>query len=1268
LTTDDREDDERTLPGFDPAAGALSRSETPTIAGASAPLQLTPAEPAASFGKYELVGELGRGGMGAVYKAWRADLQAFFAVKVLHAGAEGSADAVGRFHREAQVAARLRHPGIVAVHDIGVEQGRPYFAMEYVEGTSLAEVLEDPSRASLPAPEGRQGLRFPDAARIAREIAEAVDFAHKNGVVHRDLKPSNVVLALDGRARVLDFGLAKLLDQGKPSDGPRTLPGVVVGTLAYMPPEQAEGNVEAIGPRSDVYSLGTILYQMVTGQPPYRGRGEFELLAMVLGSEPVSPRTWNPTLPPDLETITLRAMERDPARRYASAGDLAADLGRYLAGDPIHARPPTVSRRTIRWVRRHAVAAASTAVAVLGLLGVFAWQLTRPGEIEVRSDIEGAFVEVDGEPFPRVAAVPAGRHLVKVSAEGHDPEVREVDVRRGERRTAEFRLRPSMGTLSVNTNLEGCAVEVLGEAHGTPLTRHPLPIGEYVVKVRKTGHESRERRVEVRRALDTAAWVALPPSGAWHAFVADVGMDPATLRDATGDGVLDVSLYLYGHRRTWDGRTGAEVLSTGVTNSRFARCDSVGDLDGDGVADEVISHVQVRPDGTSAVLLVEGWSARPDPEEPARGVVPSQRRLWRRELPVPERNWPLAVSAVGPNVVLRRAEGLDLVEGSTGKTIVVLPYGTNAGVARLPGTEDAIVTSGRAVVRIGPSGEGRWRHETGSEAWVASAMGPVLLVAGADLVALDPADGSVRWKREGAVRGARVHLLPPDALLLATEGELACVEIADGAERFRVATPGRTGLLSCAPGLVLEDAGARLVGRSARTGEVAWTYVLNGRPACPAACAAGLGGAETYVAYDDRRIVVLDATGRAAREVLLPAPPRMIVPCRMDADGRTDLVLIGNGVQALPSTRVVWKRTLSNSVRPRPVAIQVEGRTWIVLAGVWEEGQMEMRALDAATGAVEWRFGGKLDVLFEPGLEDIDGDGVLDVVVSCQDEPHGMLALSGRTGGVVRSWPGCDLTYGRPGFADVDGDGEKELIAPTFDKGTQAWKAGGKEPLWTANSGGVLSGVGLADLDGDGAPEVLVASEVQNRTAGLMLVAGIDGTSRWGCRAPEPTRCIPAAVDLDGDGAPEVLLRGTETMIVLDAAGRERATWKGMGGSIYPPVLVDADGDGTRELLTGISTGVALLRFDGTPIWSYPASTVGGAVGVADLPSGRSAVGIDAAGRFFVLDLRTGAERWRIETRAHCEGGVTLADADGDGVPEAFFGSYDFGLYAVDLR
>ena len=287
------------------------------------------------FGEYELLSEVARGGMGVVYRARQTALDRVVALKMILSGRLAHADDVVRFRTEAEAAAKLQHPNIVAVFEVGEHDGQHFFTMEFIEGESLAQRL-----AAGPMP-GRV------AANYVRRIAKAVHYAHKQGILHRDLKPSNILLDAEDEPHITDFGLAKRMG----GRGDQTRTGAVLGTPSYMSPEQAQGRRD-VGPAADVYSLGAILYELLTGRPPFRAESPLDTVMQVVNNDPVPTTLLNPNVDADLGTICLKCLEKDPKRRYESAEALADDLQRYLDGESITARSFNVLDRLTRMLER----------------------------------------------------------------------------------------------------------------------------------------------------------------------------------------------------------------------------------------------------------------------------------------------------------------------------------------------------------------------------------------------------------------------------------------------------------------------------------------------------------------------------------------------------------------------------------------------------------------------------------------------------------------------------------------------------------------------------------------------------------------------------------------------------------------------------------------------------------------------------------------------------------------------------------------------------
>jgi WD40 repeat protein/Tfp pilus assembly protein PilF len=318
----------------------------------AAPSSGRPSLPAPLVPGYEDLEEIGRGGMGVVYKARQIRLDRIVALKMILGAETASPKAHDRFQREAEAYARLQHPNIVQVFEVGAHDGRPFFSLEFVEGGNLAQKL-----AGTP-------LSAAEAARLVHTLARAVHHAHERGVLHRDLTPSNVLLSAAGVPKITDFGLAKRLDV----EGNSTRTGALQGTPNYMAPEQAEGGRRRLGPGTDVWALGAILYECLTGRPPFGGATVFETLDQVRGHEPVPPRALQPKVPCDLETVCLKCLHKDPARRYGSASELADDLGRVLEDRPVHARRATAWERAWRWCRRNPWLATTSGLTAAALL------------------------------------------------------------------------------------------------------------------------------------------------------------------------------------------------------------------------------------------------------------------------------------------------------------------------------------------------------------------------------------------------------------------------------------------------------------------------------------------------------------------------------------------------------------------------------------------------------------------------------------------------------------------------------------------------------------------------------------------------------------------------------------------------------------------------------------------------------------------------------------------------------------------------------------
>ena len=382
------------------------------------------------FGQYELQEKIAQGGMGIVFKARQVGLNRIVALKMILSGQLSNPEDVRRFYHEAEATAKLDHPGIVPVYDVGQCQGRHYYSMGFVLGETLAK------RAA------RGRLTQAEAASLVKQIAEAVQYAHERGVIHRDLNPSNVMIDEQGHPKIVDFGLARVIA----FDSSLSISGQVMGTPSYMPPEQANGDRDLIGPAADVYALGGILYFLLTGRPPLQAATLMDTLRLVLDKDPILVRKVNPTADRDLETICHKCLQKPIPLRYATAASVAADLGNWLDHKPISARPVSATQQLWRWCQRNQKLAASISAAAIGLLAttiVFClFLLERQATSGLRVGIETQVAQTKAARSKQVAACEEPCRRRGTRRAGHTQAARFGQGARRQGRTGQGRTRP----------------------------------------------------------------------------------------------------------------------------------------------------------------------------------------------------------------------------------------------------------------------------------------------------------------------------------------------------------------------------------------------------------------------------------------------------------------------------------------------------------------------------------------------------------------------------------------------------------------------------------------------------------------------------------------------------------------------------------------------------------------------------------------------------------------------------------------------------------
>jgi len=619
----------RPLPPRPDTTATLSGAPTPipaapsdaTVTGAAATPSTIPTGQISILGHYHILEPLGRGGMGVVYKAYHPGLDRYYALKVMQANPQMPIDPIERFVREARAVAKIgKHPHIVQVHDVGQEGPHYYLAMDLVDGGSLDRML------------GGKPLPGREAAEIAMRVAEGLQVAHEAGIVHRDLKPSNILMSNAGVPQVSDFGLARDVE----ADKKLSIEGQVLGTLQYMSPEQAAGEMARIGPLSDVYGLGATLYEMIAGKPPFPAGNQFEIWAKVIETEPEAPRKVNPRVHPDLETICLKCMEKQPERRYPSARAVADDLRRFLAGEPIVASPPSGVQLLRRTLKRHRTAAVAVIAAIVvglgGILSALGWQARQKrGEVDAAwrtgREAQGVF-----EKTASVAPVPYREtHAAALAAIERLDKVLGLDPSHAQARRAKFEVAMRFGEVALAQRDFGLATTMFSAAAGlgvdderakTRLAAVEEARGEEDRRIRKGLHDLFQE-FEKRTPSNDAESGYLPDAlqTAMDALALSGGSESGaeSLRDATLRVLLDTN-------RGGETRVLAGVILGGVPGRQGAVSEPLAaGLGGDDIVLEIVAAhaLAATADPRWGPPLRAGW----DRLLAKGGLSPAEKRL-----------------------------------------------------------------------------------------------------------------------------------------------------------------------------------------------------------------------------------------------------------------------------------------------------------------------------------------------------------------------------------------------------------------------------------------------------------------------------------------------------------------------------------------------------------------------------------------------------------------------------------------------------------------
>ncbi|MBI4612294.1 MAG: PQQ-binding-like beta-propeller repeat protein [Planctomycetes bacterium] len=1177
------------------------------------------------LGPYQLGSELGHGGMGIVFRAQHVKLGSDCAVKVLIAGEHASPESIERFRREAAAVAKMgKHPNIVTVHDLGQEGALSYYAMELVEGESLRKRLVE--RPYAPK----------EAAALVEKVARALHFAHEHGVVHRDVKPENIVVRSDGEPQVMDFGLAR--DLG--SSARLSVTGQVMGTPAYMAPEQVRGDVAVTDARTDVYALGAVLYELLTGIPPHGGQDLGAIFSRVLAGDIVPPRKLRAEVPRDIETICLKCLEPTPGKRYASAEALAEDLARFQRGEPVHARPVGRGERLVRRIKRHPlVSSLISAVAVLLL--TFAWNLglVAPARISVKTNPPDAKLEAVGTTLWGGEWVwPARPFKLLMIAPGGRPVTREVEAKPGRR--IDLGVITLCGYLSVETEPPGAevwlgAVRCVGKA---PLLREAIGNGDHVLKFRLPDHVEETRFITIApgetlalgtmklahdqgtlsltgnpAGMSASVRREAPDAARGHEHEGPEVMrlsPPATVELDTGTYWLVSQLESHFERRRkvtlgagkvarenlsvhsqlhWSYETGAEVCSS----------PALGDLNGDGCLDCVVGS------GDKTVYALSGRD----------GAV-----LWAYETGREVDSSP----ALGD---LNRDGVLDCVVGSE-----------DHGVYALSGRDGAVI----------------WKHETGGGVLSSPALGDLngdgvldCVVGSCDkkLYALSGRDGAVLWRLE---TGAGV-LSSPALGDLNGDGVLDCVVGSCDRKLYALSGPDGAALWSFG------------------TGEEVWSSPALGDLNQDAVMDCVVGSLDKVVyalSGRDGSVLWSHETGGEVR-----SSPAL---GDFNEDGVPDCVVGSNDntVYALSGRdgSVIWTYETPGWVAPTtPLGDLNRDGVLDCVVGSWDG---KVYALSGRDGSLLWAHGTGHLVTMPPALGDVDGDGILDCVVGSQDRT--VYALSGWDGTLLWSYETGGRVTGSPALGELNADRVPDFVVGSWDKCVRALSGRDGVVLWCQELGGlVASSASLGDLNSDGVLDCIVGSNDKM----VHALSGRDGAFLWSYETGNCVDSSPALGYLNGDDVLDCLV-GSIDGTVYALSGRDGALlWRyDTGGQVdSSPALGELNEDSVVDCVVGSMDGTvyALSGQDGAVLWSFEtAGWVYSSPGLRDLncDGAQDCVVGSQDNKVYALSGRDGALLWSYETGDNVDSSPALGDLNVDGVVDCVVGSDDKMVYALSGR
>lgn len=1088
------------------------------------------------IGKYRIMREIGRGGMGVVYEARDDELGRTVALKTLLAGIDIDPVELERFQREGRISASMNHPGIVTVYEVGTYKDIYYFTMDYIDGLSLWEYVQ----------KNRPSLKR--IALLLRDVVEALAYAHSKNIIHRDIKPANILLDGAGHPHLTDFGLARDTKESASI----TVSGIAFGTPSYMPPEQAMGKYRNVDRRSDIYSLGAVLYHLLTGRPPFHGASIAETLAAVVEQEPVFPRKLVKGLPKDIETICLKCLEKVPRRRYPNARSLAADLDRFAKGKAIQARPTSIFYRVYKHVNRNKAISALSAFSVIAVSILTYIFFLAPGSLTVvtRAKIGGKYKVVqakfkidDREIAGALAkyAVAGGTHSVTVTADEYETQEFPIKISPGKEIKVEKELRHKKGRVTIESSVTG--VQVSFSHRDTqenidavaPFYRYELDTGAYDVVFHKTNYFSQQRRLTVAEKSLSSLNVKLEPMLLWTKSIS---------KEADISGIY------------------------------------LADLDCDGELELICSKFS----GTVSSLSLQRYE-----------------KNWEIEQKFPKRAFPLSFNDMNrdgiPDIIVAHTECFVILDGKTHEEIYTVPswWGHAYAIADANGDgyDDCILFTNHFGIQC---------HDPRSKKvlWIIPGRlvehcKPVLCkpyhllhAQGGEMYAIDIRTGQIAWRRRYAPEGAPVnirlgrfpHTGKPALVWYVREHGLFCMDLETRGMCWKTSFPaaadqdtaifdvnadGREEVLISLDKLYCLDL---------QSGKISWEYDFESETLSSSLWTGDLegdGSIEVVVAKPTDAVYILNGgNGTLAGKFCLDTEIASPVAFDTDGDGMREILFAAaRHVHCIrhcadKKTRVFDERLLLSPVAPAAADVNGDNYKDFIIG----DSLGRVHCIDGADYQVIWNYQSD-GQMCRCETADIDGDGDQEIIALSAKTT--VTALDGKG---ERLWEnrlaGCQRHHGKPSICDMDGDGLPEILIYN-DNSLFCLRAGEGEIVWSRQfdpAERIVTRPLISDVDLDGRLDLVMASALQGV---VYCVGGQDGQPKWTATVPRRSEAVSlAAQDIDKDGYPEIFIGQVPGYVSCLGGKNGEARWHvrlRAGNFRCLPAIADFDGDKQLEVI-----------------------------------------------------------------------------------------------------